>query len=263
MCLVWRKRGDLLLLQFCRELTERFSWQPAGRLWDILYQLAYIGDLPLPNRSSDKRQGSSDGLPNFDTSPYASPPTTEGSQIVDDGPHRTTNATQRRSVSQEYHTPSTSDSQEPIDLLDLGDSLHHITIGELGSLTTQPRGPPTMPSQPMYHGTHGITTMPTGGVPMNSNAVGVPLCSIDRLLYGAMMVNIGYANTIASGMGPQAFGGFLGDGTTLGQGRPGPEPQTQWQSNNPLVSHGGGGGSGMVPNADGLTMWTNAPRGFE
>ena len=78
------------------------------------------------------------------------------------------------------------------------------------------------------------------------------------------MFNVGYANAIAFGIGPHAFGGFLGDGsggTTLGQLRPGPEPQTQWQFNNPMVSHCGG--SGVVPNVDGLTMWTNAPRGFE
>ena len=255
------------------ELTAWSSWQSAGRLWDILYQLASIGDLPLPDRNTghfSRGQEDSGGPPGVDTGAYPSPPATEVPEIAD-GPHCARNPVLKRSTSQGHHIPSISDYQESIDLVDLGNSLHHTTIGELATESGRPTAgfhdEPAVPSQgrdPMYQDTHGITTMPAGSVPMDYDTVGAPF-SIDPLLYGDMMFNIGYAGAIASGMGPQEFRGFLGDGSgnaTFWQGRPGPEPQTQQQFNTPFISHDGGG-SGVIPNTDGLAMWTNAPRGFE
>jgi len=98
---------------------------------------------------------------------------------------------------------------------------------------------------------------------MTHDTVGAPF-AIDPLLYDDMMFNIGYPGAITSGIGPQGFGGFLSDGSgdkTLRQGRPVAEPQIRQQLNTPFQSHGGG--SGVIPNTEGLTMWTNAPRGFE
>ena len=188
-----------------------------------------------------------------------------------DGPPRARNPVLRQSTSREHHIPSTSDYQESIDPLDIGNSLHHPTIEELatesGQSTANFHEQTAVPSQghnQMYRGTHEIITMPAGGFPMTYDTVGAPF-AIDPLLYGDMMFNIGYAGTIASGIGSQGFGEFLGDGsgnTALGRGQPGTEPQTQQQFVNPSASHDGSE-SGVIPNTDGLTMWTNAPRGFE
>ncbi|KZT67994.1 hypothetical protein DAEQUDRAFT_728533 [Daedalea quercina L-15889] len=48
-------------------------WHTAGRLWDILYELAYVGDLPLPQNTppSNKRDRDSDS-PRTEPSPGAS-----------------------------------------------------------------------------------------------------------------------------------------------------------------------------------------------
>lgn len=259
----------------CRILTTWSSWQSAGRLWDILYQLAHIGDLPLPHRDtghSDRCQRDSDGPPSLDSDVYTSPPATGELQFVV-GAHRTRNPTRRRTVSQDHPIPSTSDYQESFDLLHLGNSfqLHttsrEITVGS-GIRTAEHHEQSAASSQgqdPVYQGTHETTTMPAGGVPMNSDTVSAPLFSIDPLLYGDMMFNIGYAGAVASGIGLQGFGGFPSDGlgdTTPGQARLRPEPLVQQQLVDPLTSHNGGG-RGTIPSTDGLTMWTNAPRGFE
>ena len=191
-----------------------------------------------------------------------------------DGPRCPRNPALRRSTSQRHHVPATSEYQESSDLLDLGNSLYHTTIEELGTGSGYPtadfREQPAVLSQghnQVYQCTHGITTISAGGVPMTHDTVSSPF-SIDPLLYGDMMFNIGYAGAIASGMRPQGFGGFLGDDSgnaTLCQGRSRPEPQTQRQFNDspfPLYD-GGGSGDGVVPSTEGLVMWTNAPRGFE
>jgi len=237
-----------------------------------MYNLACVGDLPLPDRNtdhSDERQSDSGGPPGVEIGAYPSPPATEVPEIVD-GPHCTRNPVMRPSTLQRRRIPSTSDYQESTDLLDLGDSLHHTTIEELATKSGRPtadfREQPVVPDQghdPMYQGTRGITTMPAGGVPVTHDTVGAPF-AIDPLLYNDMMFSIGYPGAITSGIGPQGFRGFLSDGsgdTTLGQGRPVAEPQIRQQFNTPFQLHGGG--SGVIPNTEGLTMWTNAPRGFE
>jgi len=238
-----------------------------------MYHLVCVGDLPLPDRNtghSDERQSDSVGPPGVDMGVYPSPPATEVPEIGD-GPHCTRNPIMRLSTSQGCCIPSTSDYQESTDLLDLGNSLHHTTIEEFATESGHPaadfREQPAVLSHghnSMYQDTQGITTMPAGGVPMTYDTVGAPF-AIDPLLYDDMMFNIGYAGAIASGIGPQGFGGFLSggpDNTTLSQGRPVAEPQIQQGFSNPFQSHDGGG-NGVIPNTEGLTMWTNAPRGFE
>jgi len=177
----------------------------------------------------------------------------------------------RNPALQRHPITSTSDYQESIGLLDLGNSLYRTPIeesaAESGHPTADFREQPAVPSQehnPFGQGTHEITTVTAGGVSVTHDTVGAPF-SIDPLLYGDMMFNIRYAGALAPGIGPRGFYGSLGDGsgiTTLGQGPSPSEPQTQQQFNNPFPSHDGGG-SGVTHNTDGLTMWTNAPRGFE
>ncbi|KXN82670.1 Transcriptional activator protein acu-15 [Leucoagaricus sp. SymC.cos] len=59
-------------------------WHSAGRLWDILYELASVGDLPLPQGSppSNKRERDSDSPISSTTSDHTStpPPSSDGSR---------------------------------------------------------------------------------------------------------------------------------------------------------------------------------------
>ncbi|KAF5359371.1 hypothetical protein D9756_003609 [Leucocoprinus leucothites] len=61
-------------------------WHSAGRLWDILYELASVGDLPLPQGSppSNKRERDSDSPISSATSDLTStpPPLSDGSRSV-------------------------------------------------------------------------------------------------------------------------------------------------------------------------------------
>ena len=244
---MWRKRGDVSLFGVCERLTGWFSWYPAGRLHDLLYELAYIGELPVPNRNiGNSGRGESDGPPGVDATLYTSPPTRIGAD-----PHRIS---------------STIGPQE------LGNSSHHTAMGETvhgsGLLNARHYDQSAMPSRgrnPVGHGDYGVTDMPSEGVPVDSNAIGPSLFSIDPLVYGDMMFNLGYAGAIAPGVGAgqQVSGGFLDGGLgnlTLNHERP--EPQAQQEFVNSL-SVRDGGGRGSVPNPGGLTMWTNVPHGFE
>lgn len=125
---------------------------------------------------------------------------------------------------------------------------------------------PSLGHSPTDQGTYGVTSMPTEGAPTDSGTVGESLFPIDPMLYGDMMFNFGYASAITSRAGPQTSGGPPGNGSSgnpLGQRWSGPEPQAQRQQfDYPSASHGDGG-KGIVPNPDGLPMWTNVPYGFE
>jgi len=233
----------------------RFSWRPACRLRDILYELASIGDLPLPNRttghSSKRERDSDDPLSVGSTSAYTSSPTAEGPRITASPPN---------------------DFRESTDTQDLGNSSHHAAVGEISvgpdSSTAGIRERPTVSSQgqsPIDQNTHENTAVSTGGVPMDSDTIGTSLFSIDPLVYGDMVFNLGYASAVAPGVGQQAFGGSLDHGsnnTTFDQGRPGPRPRTNWQPPvNPPATYDDGG-SGTISNPDGSIMWSNAPHGF-
>lgn len=229
------------------------SWNPAGRLWDILYELACTGDLPLPGRSP----GHSNGQGDSNVSPIV------GSSIA-----------YTSSMPQEHPIPSTSDSRELIDLQGFGSSSHHTAMeqttpgfGSVGDEFHTQSAPLIQGQNLMGQSTHEIAVAPTRGAPIDSDAVAASLFPDDPLLYGDTMFNFGYARAITSGIGQQAFGVPMdnsgpSDTTVDYQRRPGPETQAQQQFIDYSASHDGGGNS-TIPNPDGLTMWTNVPHGFE
>lgn len=112
-----------------------------------------------------------------------------------------------------------------------------------------------------------VPPMPAGGLPANLDSAGASLLSIDPLVYDDMMNNFGgdlYASAIASGSGGQTFGNLFGPGfglSSLGQGQPGMQPQTQQPHNLSMMMHMPGGEASINPEA--LAMWTNTPSGFE
>ncbi|KAJ2936610.1 hypothetical protein H1R20_g483, partial [Candolleomyces eurysporus] len=82
-------------------------WHSSGRLWDILYELASVGDLPLPQPSPPTHKRERDGESSA-SSPDVKP---EGLALGQDGPRpmagskRVTGATQQRQLSGPLSTP--------------------------------------------------------------------------------------------------------------------------------------------------------------
>ena len=273
-----------------RSKSDRgFRWHSAGRLWDILYELVSVGDLPLPQASpnlSNKRERDSDSPLSADVSNANTSPPVEGSRVIA-GSRRVSGA--KRAMQQQTTHPvqPRNEFQLPIHTHDLGKiPLHPIAEYPAGA------GPPSMGQQgqvgqsnqeqplqrhwvdPSAFGylnvpiiAPTVPPMPAGGIPANADTTGASLFSIDPLIYDDMMTNFGcdlYASAIASGSGGQTFGNLLGGGfglSSLGQGQHGPQPQAQQQQFNQAMMNMPG--SETLSNPDALAMWTNTPNGFE
>ena len=248
------------------------SWHPAGRLWDILYGLAYVGNLSLSHRIA----GHPDGLQRELDGPlsaYASSPVVGEHFIISS--HRgsgTKKETQRQSMLREHHIPPPGDFQESTHMHDLGDSPRRTAMGETTAApspsTAELREQPQTPTQgqyPMDKGGHETAIMPARDVPMDTDVIGAPLFPIDPTVYGNMIDNFSHAGAFTSEIGQQVFRNLLGSGSSdipLGQGGLEPRPQTQQQYANPPVIHGDGR-SGNVQNSDGLTIRSNTLHGPE
>ena len=269
----------------------RPRWHSAGRLWDILYELVSVGDLPLPQASpnpSNKRERDSDSPLSTEVSNVDTSPPVEGSRVIA-GSRRVSGAKktmQKQTVTQGHPIQSENEFQLPIHTHDLGKMpLHPIAEyptgvgpssmdqGQVGQLNQE---------QPLQRhwvdsSTFGylnvpiiaptVPPMPGGGMPANVDSAGASLFSIDPLVYDDMMANFGgdlYASAIASGSGGHTFGNLLSSGfglSSLVQGQPGPQSQTQQQLSQSMMMNLSG--SETLANPDTLAMWTNAPSGFE
>lgn len=268
-------------------------WHSAGRLWDILYELVSVGDLPLPQASpnpSNKRERDSDGPLNADPPSTNTSPPVEGSRVIA-GSRRVSDA---KKAMQQYSTRQEKSVQQrrnelqlPVHTHDLGKMpLHPVAenpagigsslMGQQGQISQQDHGQSLQrnwvdPSNFGYLNVPIIAPtvppMPAGGVPTNMDNTGASLFSIDPLVYDDMMTNFGgdlYASAIASGSGGQAFGNIFGSGfglSSLGQSQPGLQPQAQQQLNPSMMTPMPG--IEALSNPDTLAMWTNAPNGFE
>jgi hypothetical protein len=239
----------------------RRRWHSAGRLWDILYELVSVGDLPLPQASpnpSNKRERDSDSPLSAEASSTNTPPA-EGSRVIA-GSRRVSGAKkamQKQMVTQEHPVQPKNEFQLPIHTHDLGKMpLHTIAEYPAGvgpSLMGQGQVGQLNQEQPLQRhwadpSAFGylnvpiiaptVPPMPAGGIPANVDGAGASLFSIDPLVYDDMMANFGgdlYASAIASGSGGHTFGNLLGAGfglSSLVQGQPGPQSQTQQQQLN-------------------------------
>ena len=275
----------------------RPRWHSAGRLWDILYELVSVGDLPLPQASpnpSNKRERDSDSPLSAEVSNTNTSPPVEGSRMIA-GSRRVSGAKramQQQTTMQERPTQPRNEFQLPIHTHDLGKiPLHPIAeypVGP-GPSSMGQQGQAEQPNQEQPLQRHWVDPsafgylnvpiiaptvppMPAGGIPANVDNTGGSLFSIDPLIYDDMMNNFGcdlYASAIVSGGGGQTFGNLLGGGfglPSLNQGQPGPQSQTQQQQQQQQVNQMmmmNMPGSEALANPDALAMWTNTPNGFE
>ncbi|KAF9647006.1 hypothetical protein BDM02DRAFT_3188339 [Thelephora ganbajun] len=258
-------------------------WHSAGRLWDIMYELVSVGDLPLPQASpnpSNKRERDSDSPLSAEVSNTNTSPPSEGSRVIA-GSRRVSGAKkamQQQPAMQKHPVRPRNEFQLPVHTYDLGKMpLYPIAEYPAGvgpSLQGQ-AGQSDQESPLQRHWVDPsafgylnvpiiaptVPPMPAGGVPTNVDSGGTSLFSIDPLVYDDMMTNFGgdlYASAIASGSGGPTFGNLSSGGFGLSSGQPGPQQQQLNQSmmmNMP--------GSEAWANPDTLAMWTNAPNGFE
>ena len=282
---------------FCSSRLEsnadygRPRWHSAGRLWDILYELVSVGDLPLPQASpnpSNKRERDSDSPLSAEASNTNTSPPVEGSRVIA-GSRRVSGAKkamQRQTMMPENPVQLGNEFQLPIHTQDLGKMpLHPIAEYPAGvgpSLMSQGQAGESDQEQPSQRhwvdpSVFGylnvpitaptVPPMPAGGIPASVDGAGASLLSIDPLIYDDMITNFGgglYASAIASGNGGQMFGNLFGGGfglSSLVQGQPGPQSQAQQQLNQSMMMNIPG--SEALANPDTLAMWTNAPNGFE
>lgn len=266
-------------------------WHSAGRLWDILYELVSVGDLPLPQTSpnTNKRERDSDGPLSAEPSNTNASPPMEGSRVIA-GSRRVFDA--KKAMQQQLHERPVqqrrNEFQLPIHTHDLGKMPLHPIVENPAGVNPPLTGRQDQAGQPgqdqslqrnwVDPSSFGylnvpiiaptVPPMPAGGMPTNIDTAGASLFSIDPLVYDDMMTSFGgdlYASAIASGSGGQPFGNLFGGGfglSSLGQNQPGLQSQAQ-QPHNPSMMMHNMPGSDTLANPDTLAMWTNAPNGFE
>jgi hypothetical protein len=268
----------------------RPRWHSAGRLWDIMYELVSVGDLPLPQVSpnpSNKRERDSDSPLNAEASNTSTSPVVEGSRVIA-GSRRVSGAKkaiQKQMVMREQSFQPKSEFQLPIHTQDLGKMplypIAEYPAGVSPSLMGEGQAGGSNQKQPIQRHwvepsafgylnaptiAPNVPPMPAGG--MAGDMGGGSLFSVDPLVYNDMMTNFSgdlYASAIASGSGGQSFGNLLGSGfglPSLLQSQPGPQTQAQQQQLNQSMMMNMAGADALA-NPDTLAMWTNAPNGFE
>lgn len=239
--------------------TEK-RWHSAGRLWDILYELASVGDLPLPQpspTSSNKRERDSDS-PSSTTA--ETPPASSKMEIRIIASSRRVSKEAKKALSQprpEIAALASADYQLPIHSHELGRIPLHPDL--------DPQNAPSSGDADMAVSNHhswyqqpqtASSSVPTLSLPSSSTSMNPPggdqsmaaLFSIDPSLYDEMMSSFG-GETFPQAMVPNL----------QGYGAPPTQPIPQVDA----LPMSFGQGYEALSNSDTLDMWSNAPTGFE
>ncbi|KAF9220414.1 hypothetical protein BS17DRAFT_344209 [Gyrodon lividus] len=277
----------------CMSVLKRCEkrWHTSGRLWDILYELASVGELPLPQPSPTggiKRERDSDSPPSsthsVSTPQEGSRPIAGSRRIPRDAQSQSQHTRQHSQSQQHSHVSSTFDL--PLYSNDLGRLPLHgqVSFPVNDSATSSTAStPPQMDTQNVWYppsstGTHHSPNepSPTSGHSHTHDFVhpGVPSTySMDELFYDQMTP---FGNTFSSqhnspstqfATTTTAAGGAAGGaGGRAGMGRHPTASELQSLMDAASASaqtgaHAHGHGHGVDP--DTIAMWSAAPTGFE
>ncbi|EGN92361.1 hypothetical protein SERLA73DRAFT_99356 [Serpula lacrymans var. lacrymans S7.3] len=249
-------------------------WHSAGRLWDILYELASVGDLPLPQPSptgGNKRERDSD-------SPISAAPSSSSSAAV--VPEVPRNIAGSRRVSHDIQPPQQQQKQQlqpaptppnpaavfnlPVYSDDLGRLPLHGQVNfanpsganplDASAGMWFPMGTPSAPTQPRSSG-----VLANAGVGPYRD-VSAPAYTMDELFYDQMANQ--YASPFSSAQAG-ATGQFGGPGPSMQALMGGTSAATQQHVG--MLGHAGvhAANSVMDDDDDTMAMWSNAPTGFE
>ncbi|EGO24230.1 hypothetical protein SERLADRAFT_437842 [Serpula lacrymans var. lacrymans S7.9] len=250
-------------------------WHSAGRLWDVLYELASVGDLPLPQPSptgGNKRERDSD-------SPISAAPSSSSSAAV--VPEVPRNIAGSRRVSHDIQPPQPQQQQQqqhqqqlqqpptpnPAALFNLpvySDDLGRLPLhGQVDFAS--PSGAASLDASagmwfPM--GAASAPTHPSVSPDVLTNAglgpyrdVSAPTYTMDELFYDQM------ANQFASPFSSAATDQFGGPGPSMQALMGGTNPAAQQHVG--MLGHAGVHATNSVMDDDTMAMWSNAPTGFE
>ncbi|KAF8834771.1 hypothetical protein BDN67DRAFT_914233 [Paxillus ammoniavirescens] len=274
----------------CMAVLKRCEkrWHTSGRLWDILCELATVGDLPLPQPSptgGTKRDRESDSPPATDHSASASPEgprTIAGSRRI---PRDVQPESQSKSKSKSQAPRQQSQPQQPQDVSPpFNLPLYSNELGRLplhGQVDFSTSGftvPATASTSPQVDSTGmWYSSLPTvahhslDGPPPTSGHAHMhdyahpsvsAMYSMDDLYYGQMTSSFGGGFTSQHRSPDTAqFSGPGPDASVSGQ-PPLMAAQTQTQMGRQGHGYGYGHGHG-APDPDTIAMWSTAPTGFE
>lgn len=247
-------------------LMHAHRWYGAGRLWDILYNLANVGDLPLPAREvrmSQKRTRSSDDAAEPLTSSDGTPPADEARRMAG-----------TRRVQQYQQHASTHSGSEPFAVP--GDASYSLPVhsDELGRLPLHPffgmgsgsgMWPPLVQDGSWLPGSFGAIPGPSSA----SASVLAPAPAGEPAPYAPL--DAASFETIFSMFPPASYQTALGPSQDAGE--PFAQSLTSVLSENlgHMIAQEGALGGQEPPAAgvqnsleDGaLAMWSDAPTGFE
>ncbi|KAJ4477535.1 fungal-specific transcription factor domain-containing protein [Lentinula aciculospora] len=267
-------------LKSCEE-----KWHSCGRLWDILYELASVGELPLPQNASpmttNKRERGAD-------SPISAVGTSESSPSLSDAPP----SPDSRTIAGSRRVSAATSMSRNFDYLKAatsGTSLSHTTLTERVPSTDSPPGMQLF-SLPVYsdelgrlplHGQVNFSTRP------HLNLQQSDWCPPPTGSSGLSMLGI---STSSQYIPPEYYNFGFGESGTGHTSNPAPQGSTPYQNGflqqSPQNITAGPGSSSMVNlpqqhasdgmllnrdnvnlpiplDSDTFAMWSNAPSGFE
>ncbi|GLB45768.1 putative fungal specific transcription factor [Lyophyllum shimeji] len=243
---------EMLEVHKCMQALRRCEvrWPSAGRLWDILYELASVGELPLPKPSppaNNKRDRDADSPASSSTLGTNSP-----SLSVTEAP-RTIAGSRRVNAAGKQPATAHGESQPPTEPpMSFALPLYS---NELGRLPINPHEQSSASSQSFGQSAQNQGLPPTYWGP------GLPDASLPFNM--DMYTQFGYNSPsfVTSASAPNTL--FEGGKTSLG------DADTAAQSDQAMIAGQGQYATGLDPNMqalidnDTVAMWSNAPSGFE
>ncbi|THV06403.1 hypothetical protein K435DRAFT_816004 [Dendrothele bispora CBS 962.96] len=248
-------------MQVLRSCEDR--WHSSGRLWDILYELACVGDLPLPNSSppiTNKREWGSDSPASQSSEgPIIADAPTEGRVIAGSRRIASSNASSQTNKSSPSslapESPSsfhTSESPSTLPLFSLPmytDELGRLPLhGQVNFDSTRSQPPPQQQPTMSGNATTGywypsdVISVNQGDMTLGPNSYPTPQN------HPSYYDNSGYAAPYMNG-----------DGAAAG---PSPDMQQYWAPGPHQPNTAPRANTGFV-DPDTIAMWSNAPTGFE
>ncbi|KDQ52727.1 hypothetical protein JAAARDRAFT_702130 [Jaapia argillacea MUCL 33604] len=264
---IWGGKRSGLSTDPAKEMTEvhkcmqllkmsEHRFHSAGRLWDVLCELATVGELPLPqsspapykrDRESDSPRSAHSSSTSAGDMPSSAPSPSDGTRVI---------AGSRR-VSRDQGAPSATSTQRTTANSSTSSSIFTLPIhsAELGRLPLHPGFEMPIQNQPPLNSQdnmwYGGTSMASGPSGQNSSAASLHSNGIDSLSSMFQMDPLMYE---------QMLSGYPGSYLQSSNA-----PPQQYQQHPPMYSDGIGTAQQSQPfvNNDTITMWSNAPTGFE
>ncbi|KAG5732476.1 Transcriptional activator protein acu-15 [Termitomyces sp. T112] len=227
-------------------------WSSAGRLWDIMYELAFVGDLQLPNPSppvNHKRDRGSDSPVGSAAASTSPPPLTEGPRAI---------AGTRR-VAAKTQLPLQSKSEPSYSLPVYSNELGNMPINGQGHILSQM----LQQQLPPYWDANSVSEVisssmtPSYPYPLPSAPI-----SLDMDLFNQMDFNYdpSLAQPASSSLQVPCDNRVV-DGGNLAMGMQ--QPTEVMPAQAPFGGVGQGLNTREVIDNDAVVMWSNPPSGFD